>query len=80
MVYMFFCTFIFGVFFSTDVVRFLGHAYSILFASFLYVTYKEKGDGFDFIRKSIEKIPKNYIALYCMCYVFMVFDPMGTMR
>ncbi len=77
MIAMFFGTLVGGLLFSTDVVRFLGHAYTLLFFSFIYVIYKEKKDFLQNAKDCVKSVPKTLVALYSMCYFFTVFDPMG---
>lgn len=77
MLAMFFFILLGGVFLSTDIVRFWGHAYTLLFAFFLYIVYNEKNDNLQHMSDCIAKIPKPVVALYFMCYLFMVFDPTG---
>ncbi|MBQ9913037.1 MAG: hypothetical protein IJO73_02290 [Clostridia bacterium] len=72
---MFFCTIILSVFLSTDIVRFISHAYMLLFASFLYIIYNEKGAYLEYIDAYIMKFPKSIIALYIIFYTTMIFKP-----
>lgn len=74
---MFFMSIAICIIFSSDVVRFIGHAYSLLIASFFYVVYYERENISGILTALIKKIPKAVVFLYYLMYVFLVFDPEG---
>lgn len=74
---MFFITIILSTVFSSDMVRFIGHAYTLLMASFFYVVYYEGNNSLVFVENWLSKIPKTLVLLHFVCYFFMVFDPEG---
>lgn len=61
--------------FSADVVRFTGHAYTLLLASLFYVMYYEREKIADCLSVLLSKIPQFVIIIYTLVYAFMVFDP-----
>lgn len=72
---MFFVTIIISLFLSTDTVRFIGHAFTLLFASFLYVSYAENECMSECLKKITDKIPKTIIIFYLAVYALTVSDP-----
>lgn len=74
---MFFLTLLGGAIFSSDSCRFLGHAYTLLFASVLYISQYEK-DSVSVLCKTITKnIPACFLILYCICYSSVLLNPVG---
>lgn len=74
---MFFITAVTGILVSTDTVRFLAHAYTLLFASFFFTAYYEKHTALGFVKDKISLIPMPAIILYTVFYIFSFFDPVG---
>lgn len=68
---MFFVTIGGGCLFSTDVLRWMSHAYIALFASFIYVLYKENGSSFLSIVYS--KIPYSYAIFFIVLSSVSIF-------
>ncbi len=63
--------------FSADVVRFIGHAYSLLLATFFYIVYYERENITNHLSKLLSKIPQFVIIIYMVLYALVVFDPEG---
>lgn len=61
--------------FSADIVRFTGHAYTLLLASFFFVMYYEREKIADHLSKLLSKVPQFVIIVYTLFYALMVFDP-----
>ncbi|MBE6775764.1 MAG: hypothetical protein E7543_06190 [Ruminococcaceae bacterium] len=72
---MFFITIFSGLFLSTDTCRFLGHSYTILFTCALYISQYEKENTADLYKTISKKVPLCFILIYCLCYCFVLFDP-----
>lgn len=68
MMAMFLVTFLGGCLFSTDIIRWASHALICLFASFMYVNYKEDKVNFKVCEKSIKRLPAAMIISYCIIY------------
>lgn len=74
---MFFLSIIACIAFSADVARFIGHAYTLLLASFFYIVYYERENIANHLSKLLSKIPQFVIILYTVFYALAVFDPEG---
>ncbi len=74
---MFFLSIVACTAFSADVVRFIGHSYTLLSASFFYVMYYERENIADHLSGLLSKIPRFAIVFYAVIYALMVFDPEG---
>ncbi len=77
---MFIATNCVGMLFSTDVIRTLGHAYTLLFASFLFVSYYEKDDAVGHIHKTVKSISMAAAVIYALIYSASTFDPQGLFQ
>ncbi|MGN1443722.1 MAG: hypothetical protein ACI4XE_07725, partial [Acutalibacteraceae bacterium] len=75
MILLFFVTMLFGVLFSTDVVRWTGHAFLPLFVSFLFVITSEGNVDWEYINTYISKIPQSVLIPYAVFYATSVFNP-----
>ena len=74
---MFIVTLFAGLIFSTDTGRFIGHAFTLLFASMLYVIWSENEYEVEKIRLIVTGIPTNFIILYGICYSTVLLNPVG---
>lgn len=72
---MFFLSIGVCIVFSADVVRFIGHAYTLLLASFFYFLYYEREKIADHLSMLLSKIPQFVIIIFTLLYSLMVFDP-----
>lgn len=70
-----FFTILSSVFFSEDLIRWIGHAFLTLFVSFLFMLYKEKEIAFNWIEKQISKIPFVLIIFYFGFYATTIYHP-----
>lgn len=64
-----------SVFFSEDLVRWIGHAFLTLFATFLYLLYKEGKEAWSRIESHISKIPFAFLLIYFTFYATTVYHP-----
>ncbi len=72
---MFFLSIVACVAFSADITRFIGHAYTLLLASFFYIMYYERETFTDHLSRLLSKIPQFVVVIYTLIYALMVFDP-----
>lgn len=72
---LFFVTLFFCILFSTDVVRWTGHAFLPLFVSFLFVIYSEGNVDWEYINTYISKTPRSVLIPYAVFYATSVFNP-----
>lgn len=75
MLLLFPATMFFGMCFSTDVVKWISNAFLPLFASFIYVLYKEKERVWEIIDKDIHSIHTSFLLPYFLVYGFTLFFP-----
>ncbi len=70
-----FLTWVGGLFFSTDLNRWIVNAFIPLMASFLFVLFTEGNEAWKYVKNKIEAIPVSVIATYGIFYLVSVFDP-----
>ena len=76
--FMFFFVFFFGVVFSSDLIRWLSHAYIILFTAYLFVLYKKDASIIpEYLFSVFHIFPKVFILLFSAVYSLTIFDPYG---
>lgn len=69
MIALFFCIPLFSVFFSTDTMRWISHAFIILFGYVFYLLFYECRD----VLEKLERFLKSYyypVAVFCLIYCF----------
>lgn len=64
-----------SLFFSEDLIRWIGHAFLTLFTSFIFIVYKEGSSAWEWIEKTISKIPSIALLLYFMFYATTIYHP-----
>lgn len=74
---MFFVTAVAGILVSTDSIRFIAHAYTILLASFFFIAFYERDTAIGFMRDKLSRIPVSLVAVYSVFYAFSFYDPVG---
>lgn len=75
MLLLFAGTIVSSFFTSTDFVRWAGHAFLPLFASFIYVLHNEGTVAWEYISKGFEKQPLRLIIIFLVFYAMVVYDP-----
>ncbi len=65
------------LFFSMDLVRWVGNAFIALFVSFLYILYKDGNDGWEQVHKDIESLNKFWLVPWYLLYMLTVCWPDG---
>ncbi len=67
-----------SVFFSEDLVRWIGHAFLTLFASFIFVICNEGKASWEWIEDKLAKIPSVPLMLFFSLYATTVYHPYYT--
>lgn len=61
--------------FSTDLIRWILHAFLPLFVSFIFVLYYEGKEMWKLVHEKISAVPSGLLIIYFMVYSLSVFDP-----
>ncbi|MBR5826306.1 MAG: hypothetical protein IKY78_04380 [Clostridia bacterium] len=69
------CSVVATSFLSTDLIRWVGHAFLPLFASFLYVLYNEGAEAWNCVREDFQKINIKTVLIYLVFYMSVVYYP-----
>ncbi len=64
-----------SVFFSEDLIRWIGHAFLTLFASFIFILCKEGDTVWGWVEEHIAKIPSVALLLFFVFYATTVYHP-----
>lgn len=64
-----------SVFFSEDLVRWIGHTFLTLSTIFIYILHKEGKEAWKWVEERISKIPLPVILLYFTFYATTVYHP-----
>ena len=78
MMLLFVGTFVFSFAFSTDFVRWLGHAFLPLFTGFIYVLHNEGREAWEYVDVCINKSNIKKVITFLVFYALIVYDPYMT--
>lgn len=69
------CSIVATSFLSTDLIRWVDHAFLPLFASFLYVLYNEGAEAWECVKDDFQKINIKTVLIYFVFYMSVVYYP-----